>query len=348
MFFNKRFITCVSMIFSLHSISGSTLEQFQGITEVKCNVDAGSITINSSDNNGSTSNTDKSVKTDQISGQGYSAEYSAYNTHPDDKIEMSVIGTVLYVLYKKAQQNCQQQTIYWSQNSDLSSYTVTNGSRIDISIGGVNYQSNGQTYPSAHVDFRLQVPNRCNVEINGGATHVDLQKISGDINTKIGSGNITLNDVQGNLDIKTGSGTVYLKNCLTALKNMTQQGPADQYFIKTGSGNISLHNPYVQKIIASTGSGSINMKNIMASKVETSTGSGNIKASYSPDSIHKGTFNFSTGSGSVKIALPSCVKVAQRIQSRHIKSDFINTKENPDLVIKGSTGSGSVHIKASN
>jgi DUF4097 and DUF4098 domain-containing protein YvlB len=141
------------------------------------------------------------------------------------------------------------------------------------------------------VDFTVLVPKSMRLRAATGSGEINIERAGGDVSASTGSGEINIGETNGRVDASTGSGEVHIDGA---------NGPVN---VSTGSGSVF--------VMTARGD------------VEASTGSGDIDVRIRSLPIER-DMKFSTGSGSLRIGLPSAF--AGRIDATSgngsLRSDF--------------------------
>jgi lia operon protein LiaG len=193
--------------------------------------------------------------------------------------------------------------------------------KVHTTSGKVNLENLSSN--ETHVDFvsgNIQLRNiEGDVHLNGTSGKIDAQNIGGSLFAKMTSGSAKIDGVGQNLEFEATSGKLEAKNV---------EGYAGAQIT---SGNMNLDKIGELRELTVT-SGNINAKN---SKLGPRTGlygsSGNIRVQTDSD-LNEFNFNFTTGSGNVKVGKVSSGKILD------IDNESLFT-------IKGKMGSGSITIE---
>lgn len=171
-----------------------------------------------------------------------------------------------------------------------------------------------------NVDYEVTVPAGTAVTVNTVSAPITVEGLSGELNLSSETGNITVRNVtRSHLTVHGVAAPVSLKDLSAARLDVTANG------------------------------GAVQMVNVWGPKIKIGTSSGNI--SYQGDCSGVGSYEFSTHSGNIDLALPekASVDLSARSYNGGVENDFpLQKKEHTSFQsTKGSSFSGTSNAGAS-
>lgn len=199
------------------------------------------------------------------------------------------------------------------------------------------------------IDYQIEVPEVCEVNIKSGSGDIQIQGISGPAAVFTGSGDIELEGISGDVEVRAGSGDVQARKLGGELRVTTGSGDVstlgvqDDLEIKTGSGDVKAQG-ISGDLRVTTGSGDLSLEGL-AGDVEVKSGSGDIHVD---SGIPEGkSWRLRTGSGDVELLLPreANFRLVAESDFGEVESDFPSASEAASS-IEVKTGSGDIRIRA--
>ncbi len=225
--------------------------------------------------------------------------------------------------------------------------TRSNVERIDVDMSErgntlVIKTERPPTLRNAWVELEITAPPDTQLHLLTGSGSVDVRGLTNDVRVDTGSGSVSLSSVEGDIQVDSGSGSLDVTGvrgdvrASTATGSIDVDGVSGNVALSTGSGGIDLRN-VSGKIDAHTSSGKVEARGVDG-PVSLDSGSGGIEYQGRPE----GECRFTTGSGSVKLILPSGLdsRVDLHTGSGSIDLDFAVDGRVTRRDVEGVIGSG--------
>lgn len=173
---------------------------------------------------------------------------------------------------------------------------------IDRRGGTIDIEAEARRGPANIVDFRITVPRRMSLDLEGMYTditvegadgEVEAQSIQGDITIRGGRGLIKASTVQGRVTVEGGEGRMELESTATEIR------------IRDAAG----------EILAESAGGNIIMENVRATSVDVGSVGGRIH--YDGTLQPQGTYFFGSHGGSVTLVLPDNTRANMTLSTIH-------------------------------
>ncbi|CAN5413958.1 hypothetical protein BH09GEM1_BH09GEM1_35570 [soil metagenome] len=218
-------------------------------------------------------------------------------------------------------------------------FAVENGSGGDVSICASLRQSNpcdrdgyrgdddrGNWRNDLSVAMTVLLPRGAQLKVATGNGEVSIENVSGDVQASTGNGRVRVAGTEGTVRVSTGNGDVDVRGAKSSVRVSTGNGRVN---VVTADGPVEVH----------TGNGDIDvaMSALKAKDDMTfSTGSGSVRVTL--PSGYNGELDASTGNGELRSDFD--LKIQGRVDPRHVRATI--GEGGPRL--KLSTGNGRLAI----
>ena len=209
------------------------------------------------------------------------------------------------------------------KNRSDNGWMVRNASRIDVALavpprsglavaaktglGSVN--ADGVTgLAEVHTgkgDVRAVGGSR-SLSVKAGKGDVLVRTWRGDLDITTGKGDVTVSDLAGSLRMTTGAGDT------TVERWQAPQSAGNQ--VKTGSGDITVHQAQVQGLDLSTGRGDSSLHQVAVRTLRVQSGAGNVAIAGDPLG---GQWDVRSAKGDLSLALPAAAAARVETATRH-------------------------------
>ncbi|HYF93902.1 MAG TPA: DUF4097 family beta strand repeat-containing protein [Symbiobacteriaceae bacterium] len=174
--------------------------------------------------------------------------------------------------------------------------------RIETGSGDVNIATVG------HADIETGSGAVKGSQINGsvsaetGSGSVDFTAVNGALSLEVGSGAVAARQINGDLRVDTGSGSVVVEDVGGRIE------------LETGSGKVSVRRVHGASLTVDSGGGSVHLREIDVAQLSVDGSSGGVEAELA-QVYPGGTYEITTGSGGVSVALPPTADLTVRAES---------------------------------
>ena len=198
-------------------------------------------------------------------------------------------------------------------------FQVESGSGGDVSIcaslrrnspcdrnGNSNDDDNGNGRNDVYVAMKVLLPRGAQLKLATGNGEVSVENVGGDVQASTGNGRVRVSGTEGTVRVSTGNGDVDVRGAKSSVRVSTGNGRVN---VVTADGPVEVH----------TGNGDIDvaMSALKAKDDMTfSTGSGSVRVTL--PSGYNGELDASTGNGELRSDFD--LKIEGRMNPRHVRA----------------------------
>lgn len=196
-----------------------------------------------------------------------------------------------------------------------------------------------QSY-SINVNLDITIPNETNLKLTTHNGHIEIENITGEMNSETHNGSIKISEVSGTIKLKTHNGSITCNDISGEINSRTHNGP-----IKISQGK--------EKIKLKTHNGSITCNDI-SGDTELKTHNGKVNVTYSKTASPICNISIVTHNGHIHLVSPPNLSAAVNVSTHggSIKSDLpillkgkISSHKTEGIIGKGE---GKLYLKTHN